>query len=84
MRNLIHAIIRAIFGHEFTCWHMDSGGAVKVFHCKTLAEAMAWIPCALNDSSALVVDRQGYLVLERYPVRVQDHELEIRRWKKSQ
>lgn len=29
LARLFRAVRRALFGHEFTCWHMDADGDVK-------------------------------------------------------
>ena len=79
LARLFRAVRGALFGHEFTCWHMDADGDVKVFHCKTFADAMDWVDCALNDSRVWVVDRRGSLVAVRHPVRSPRHDLYVRR-----
>lgn len=65
---LYKAAIRAVFGHEYTVWHLDADGDRKIFHCKTYTEAFAWVSCALNCSTVKVLDRSGYLVCQRNPV----------------
>lgn len=68
LTNLYKAAIRSIFGYEFMVWHLDADGARKIFHCKTYEEALEWVSCALNCSSATVVDRNGYFVCQRFPI----------------
>lgn len=65
---LYKATMRLIFGYEYTCWHLDSDGDCKTFHCKTYGEALAWVSCALNCSTVKVIDRNGYLVCQRNPI----------------
>lgn len=68
LANLYKTTMRLVFGYEFICWHKDSDGTQKVFHCKSYEEAFAWVSCALNCSSATVIDRSGYIVCKRFPV----------------
>lgn len=70
LTNAYKVAIRSILGHEFTVWHCDSDGDVKVFHCKTYQEAHAWVSCALNCSVVKIINRQGYLVAMRDSVKV--------------
>ena len=65
---LYKAAIRAVFGYEFTCWHLDTDGDRKVFHCRTYEEAFAWVSCALNCSTVKILDRNGYLICQRNSV----------------
>lgn len=59
------ALIRAIAGHEFYVWHIDTMGRSKVFPCTTMQDAMEWVICALNEDQVKIVDRSGYLVASR-------------------
>lgn len=71
--NAYKALTRLIFGHEFTVWHHweDKGKQkVKVFHCKTYSEALEVLACGFNDTVNRIVSREGYLVAERYAVKV--------------
>lgn len=78
LARLFRAVRRALFGHEFTCWQVGADGDVKVFRCKTFADAMDWVDCALNDRHAWVIDRRGALVAVRHPVCSPRHYMYVR------
>lgn len=59
------ALIRAIAGHEFYVWHIDTMGRSKVFPCTTMQDAMEWTRCALNEDQVKIICRNGYLVCSR-------------------
>lgn len=63
--NIYKVLIRAIAGHEFYVWHIDTMGRSKVFPCTTMQDAMEWASCALNEDQVKIVDRSGYLVASR-------------------
>lgn len=60
--ELYKICIRAIFGHEFKCVHIDEKGKCKVFQCISFQDALEWAQAARGLYAVRIINRSGYLV----------------------
>lgn len=60
--ELFKVCIRAIFGHEYKCVHIDENGKRKVFQCTSWNDAVEWAHAANGLYAVRIVNRAGYLV----------------------
>lgn len=58
-------ILKALHGGSYACWHVAPDGSRKVFWCDALEDAMEWMACAIREDRAMVLDHNGYFIVQR-------------------